>query len=102
MAKRLSRRNVLQLAGGSAAGAALLRSTPAAAAEPTRQTSVTEPTAATAMSWWPPPRQVWTPLGWKGHLFRFNTFYSGAVVCEPGAVLAGPKPDVLPYQGKNF
>lgn len=104
----ISRRNLLQVAGGTVVGGGLAAALPAstAAADTIVPTTLTgadpEPSVETALNWWPPQRQVWTPLGWKGHLFRFNQFYSGTVVCEPGAVLAGPKPNVQPYQGKNF
>lgn len=111
MTVRISRRNMLQIAGGTVAGAAL--PTTVAAIDPLPAAADTivptplasdgpEPSVETARHWWPAQRQVWTPVGWKGHLFRFNVFYSGTVVCEPGAVLAGPKPNVQPYQGKNF
>lgn len=111
MSTEVSRRRWLQLAGGSAAGGALAAAVPAgrlpyAAADTTPPPPTTlgdvEPDVEMAKTWWPAERQVWTPLGWKGHLFRFNAFYNGTVVCDPGAVLAGPKPDVVPYQGKNF
>jgi hypothetical protein len=117
MSSRLSRRQALTLAGAATAGGALLGALPAtpAAADTIVPTTLTptdpEPNVNLAKHWWPAARQVWTPLGWKGHLFRFNAFYDGTMICEPGAVLAGPKPDivhdgpkpnVVPYQGKNF
>lgn len=111
MAAPVSRRRLLQAAGGTLAGGALAGALPIARPAPARADTVEpppvrpgdpEPNLEVARTWWPPARQVWTPLGWKGHLFRFNAFYNGTVVCEPGAVLSGPKPDVQPYQGKNF
>ena len=42
-----------------------------------------EPNAAIATTWWPPQRNVWTPIGWKDHLFRFNVVYNGTVVAQP-------------------
>jgi hypothetical protein len=98
---------MLQLAGGGIAGGALVSALPTGTPRALADTAVptpaqAEPTIAEAAQWWPPARQIWTPLGWKGHLFRFNQFYNGTMVCEPGAVYAGPKPDVVPYQGKNF
>jgi hypothetical protein len=107
----VSRRRLLGAAGGTLAGTVIASAAPftgptAAYADTVVPTPLTptdpEPSVAVAGKWWPAQRQVWTPLGWKGHMFRFNTFYNGTVVCEPGAVLAGPKPNVVPYQGKNF
>ena len=31
-----------------------------------------EPDARIAAQWWPPHWNVWTPIGWKDHLFRFS------------------------------
>src|SRR6185437_12421123 len=36
-----------------------------------------EPNIEEALGWWPAPRNVWTPLGWKSHLFRFQVVYNG-------------------------
>jgi hypothetical protein len=112
MSAEFSRRRLLQVGGGGVAGGALAAALPAAlpagmVPEAAADTLVPtpaqlEPNIQLASNWWPAERQVWTPLGWKGHLFRFNQFYNGSVICEPGAVFAGPKPDVVPYQGKNF
>jgi hypothetical protein len=103
----LSRRRLLQLTGGTAAGGALVAVTPATAAQadtivptPLLPTDP-EPNVERAKHWWTPQRNVWTPIGWKGHLFRFNVVYNGALICEPGAVLAS-KPNTAPYNGKNF
>ncbi|HUU29887.1 MAG TPA: hypothetical protein VM123_18950 [archaeon] len=41
------------------------------------------PNAELAQSWWPPLRNVWTPIGWKDHLFRFHVLYNGTVVANP-------------------
>ncbi|GAA0592735.1 hypothetical protein GCM10009534_28810 [Kribbella sandramycini] len=42
-----------------------------------------EPDVELAKLWWPNPRNVWTPIGWKDHLFRFNVTYNGSVVGAP-------------------
>ncbi|MGH1564712.1 hypothetical protein [Mumia sp. DW29H23] len=60
-----------------------------------------EPDVELAKHWWLPQRNVWTPIGWKGHLFRFTSIYNGALVAEPGAVIS-QKPNTGPYNGKNF
>ncbi|HZM04028.1 MAG TPA: hypothetical protein VFC44_13535 [Candidatus Saccharimonadales bacterium] len=59
-----------------------------------------EPNIETALAWWPLPRNVWTPLGWKSHLFRFQVVYNGTLLCTPAGWL--PKPHVQKYQGQNF
>lgn len=42
-----------------------------------------EPNAAIASTWWPPLRNVWTPVGLKSHPFRFNVLYNGTIVANP-------------------
>lgn len=61
---------------------------------------VSEPDIQTAMTWWSPPRGVWTPVGWKNHLFRFNVLYNGTLQVPPAGVLA--KPHTARYQGQDF
>jgi hypothetical protein len=34
-------------------------------------------------NWWGDHKNVWTPLGWKDHLFRFNVFYNGTIIAQP-------------------
>jgi hypothetical protein len=59
-----------------------------------------EPNIKEALDWWPAPRNVWTPLGWKSHLFRFQVVYNGTLLCTPAGWL--DKPHVHKYLGKNF
>ena len=47
------------------------------------KTNVLEPNAELASSWWPELRNVWTPIGWKDHLFRFCVLYNGIVTADP-------------------
>lgn len=109
MTSTVSRRHLLQLSGVAAASAAALAGplvgataaradtfvpTPLAAGDP-------EPTVERARHWWLPQRNVWTPIGWKGHLFRFNSVYNGSLICDPSWVLSS-KPNTTPYRGKNF
>ncbi len=50
-----------------------------------------------ASTWWPPMENVYTPVGWKNHLFRFNVYYNGMIMANPA-----PEPDVIalaPWQG---
>ena len=62
-----------------------------------------EPNAETAATWWPPLRNVWTPVGWKSHPFRFAVLYNGTVVADPHPlpmILNTPiKRYLKPYEG---
>jgi hypothetical protein len=42
-----------------------------------------EANVSIAKTWWPDQRNVWTPIGWKDHFFRFNVLYNGTVLFEP-------------------
>jgi len=44
---------------------------------------LTEPSAEIANGWWQEDRNVWTPIGWKNHIFQFNVLYNGTIVAEP-------------------
>ncbi len=59
-----------------------------------------EPTIEQALKWWAPQRNVWTPIGWKDHLLRFQVPYNGALLCTPAGWLE--KPHTKKYQGKDF
>ncbi len=54
-----------------------------AATEEKAAESPPEPDAELADAWWPQHRNVWTPIGWKDHLFRFNVLYNGTVIAQP-------------------
>jgi len=43
----------------------------------------TEPNVEIASRWWTDMSNVWTPVGWKNHLFRFNIFNTGIILAEP-------------------
>jgi len=64
------------------------------------QTCTQEPNVETAMTWFPPQRGVWTPLGWKDHLFRFTSVYNGTLLCAPSGQMA--KPHIKDYEKQNF
>lgn len=66
----------------------------------TTRACTTEPNAETALGWWIPMRGVWTPLGWKDHLFRFTIPYNGTILCAPFGVLS--KPHIQKYRGQDF
>lgn len=99
----VSRRALLSLAGvaGAAGGLPHLAAAEPAAAAATSQPSKPEPTIEEARTWWEPQRQEWTPIGWKGHLFRFNVFYNGMLMCEPGPAWS-TKNNVMKYQGQGM
>src|SRR5262245_14302683 len=59
-----------------------------------------EPNIESALSWWPAPRNVWTPMGWKSHLFRFQVVYNGTLICSPAGWL--DKPHIQKYKGQDF
>ncbi|TDC51767.1 hypothetical protein E1212_11220 [Jiangella ureilytica] len=117
MAPHMTRRTALTL-GGALAGGLIANPEASAAPGPARFTVTPggagagphgsgEPTAEQARTWWTPQRQVWTPVGWKGHLFRFDVFYNGTTVCQPAVALppsGAPtlKPYLAQYRGKDF
>ncbi len=63
---------------------------------------IPEPTFALADLWWTEQRNVWTPIGWKDHYFRFNVLYNGTIICEPCPHFAPPRPHALRWQGQSF
>lgn len=65
-----------------------------------RPVSNPEPNIDLAKLWWAQPRNVWTPIGWKDHLFRFNVVYNGTLLCAPAGWLR--KPDTARYQGEDL
>ena len=61
-----------------------------------------EPNADIACNWWPDITNVWTPIGWPSHLFRFNVVYDGAIIAHPVVSPVGQlKPHVKPYAGQG-
>jgi hypothetical protein len=55
-----------------------------------------------AKLWWPDQRNVWTPIGWKDHYFRFNVLYNGTVICEPCPHWTPPRPHAKRWLGQSF
>lgn len=41
------------------------------------------PTYDDACRWWDDLPNIWTPLAWKDHLFRFNVLWNGTVLAQP-------------------
>lgn len=58
-----------------------------------------EPTADSASEWWPRLTNVYTPVGWKNHLFRFNVFYNGMVMADPCPEHGSPV--LQPWRGQG-
>ncbi|HTL16249.1 MAG TPA: hypothetical protein VL793_03380, partial [Patescibacteria group bacterium] len=42
-----------------------------------------EPTFALASTWWADLWNIWTPLGWKDHLYHFNVLWDGTILAKP-------------------
>src|SRR5688500_13235283 len=59
-----------------------------------------EPTVQTALHWWTPQQNVWTPIGWKEHLHRFQVVYNGHLLVTPAGKLL--KPHTTQYADRQF
>jgi hypothetical protein len=51
-----------------------------------------EPNVETALRWWTPQQNVWTPIGWKDHLHRFQVVYNGHLLVTPAGKLLSRTP----------
>src|SRR3954453_13884033 len=60
-----------------------------------------EPNVAVAKLWWPDQRNVWTPIGWKDHFFRFNVLYNGTAVFEPFSDMSS-RANARKWKGTDF
>jgi hypothetical protein len=69
------------------------------------ETGGAEASFEAAKHWWPPLRNVWTPVGVKNHPFRFTLLYNGTVIADTHplrAMAAGPIKEYLnPYIGQG-
>ena len=45
--------------------------------------SAGEPNYEMASGWWADLWNIWTPVGWKDHLHRFNVLWNGTVLAKP-------------------
>jgi len=43
----------------------------------------TEPSAAQARLWWPEQYNVWTPVSWPDHYFKFTVMYNSMIIASP-------------------
>lgn len=46
-------------------------------------TNRVEPNFETACGWWSDLPNIWTPVGWEGHLFRFSVLWDGTIIAQP-------------------
>src|SRR5689334_14990851 len=44
---------------------------------------IQEPNYALASGWWTDLWNIWTPVGWKDHLYRFNVLWNGTILAKP-------------------
>src|SRR5688500_17761425 len=49
-----------------------------------------EPNVETELRWLTPQQNVWTPIGWKEHLHRFQVVYNGYLLVNPASKLLKP------------
>ena len=66
---------------------------------PAQSQPPSEPNVELAKLWWPEQFNVWTPVGWKDHTFKFTVLYNGMIICEPAPVL---NLRAEPWKGNNF
>lgn len=50
---------------------------------PVKHDPNSEPSIQTACQWWRDLHDVWTPIGWKNHMFRFNVLWNGTIYARP-------------------
>lgn len=50
---------------------------------PASSSSLPEPNVELAKQWWPDLTDIWTPVGWKHHRFRYNVFFDGTIYADP-------------------
>ena len=62
---------------------------------------MTEPSMDLAKLWWPEQWNVWTPVGWPDHYFKFAVVYNGTVLVSPGMPSAA-KPHAKRWLGEDF
>lgn len=75
-------------------------SSPDAPATPA--TTAGEPNVEKAALWFPDQRNIWTPVGWKDHYFRFNIVYNGTILAEPAPHWTPPRPNARQWLGQSF
>jgi len=64
--------------------------------------TVEEPTMEEALGWWPEQTGIWTPIGWRSHLFRFDVYYNGMIIAHPHASIFINKPHTKKYSTQGI
>ena len=59
-----------------------------------------EPSVALAKLWWPEQYNVWTPVGWPDHYFKFNVLYDGGIILSPAT--QAWRPHSQKWAGQDF
>ena len=59
-----------------------------------------EPDVALAKLWWPEQYNVWTPVGWPDHYFKFNVLYDGGIILSPAT--QAWRPHSQQWAGQDF
>lgn len=61
-----------------------------------------EPNIEQAFNWWPDQMNVWTPVGWKDHSYRFNVVYNGDILAVPAPRWGWPRDNSSEWIGKDI
>ena len=48
-----------------------------------KRSKLPEPDYQAACGWWADLPNIWTPVGWREHMFRFNVLYNGTLLAQP-------------------
>lgn len=61
-----------------------------------------EPNMEKALVSWSDQKNVWTPVGWKDHFFRFNVIYNGAILAMPAPRWGYVRENAKPWADKDM
>lgn len=61
-----------------------------------------EPDMQKALTWWPDQINIWTPVGWKDHSYRFNVVYNGDILATPAPRWGWPRVNSSQWIGKDL
>jgi hypothetical protein len=67
-----------------------------------KEVSHGEPNIKKALSWWPDQINVWTPVGWKDHSYRFDVVYNGDILAVPAPRWGWPRENSSQWIGKDM
>ena len=71
------------------------------AVTPLLRAQIGEPDVEVAKAWWPEQYNVWTPLGWPDHYFKYAVLYNGTIIVSPAAP-SSKKPHAKVWNGEDF